>query len=106
MPILASLNAKNRSKSPFSIGMLFSIISDLTVLQQLCLPMPRVCTMIRHLKKLQHWRMRMALAGPACTGQPSTPDWPAGSARAREAPAAAETDGVLTDTRQPAGADR
>eukprot|EP01046_Picozoa_sp_COSAG06_P023228 COSAG06_NODE_1834_length_8257_cov_188.231920_2_plen_65_part_00 len=31
MPILASLNAKNRSKSPFSIGMLFSIISDLTV---------------------------------------------------------------------------
>ena len=30
MPILASLNAKNRSKSPFSIGMLFSIISDLT----------------------------------------------------------------------------
>ena len=32
MPILASLNAKNRSKSPFSIGMLFSIISAFTVL--------------------------------------------------------------------------
>ena len=31
MPILASLNAKNRSKSPFSIGMLFSIISEFTV---------------------------------------------------------------------------
>ena len=58
--------------------------------------------MIHHLKKLQHWRMRMALAGPACTSQPSTPDWPAGSARAREAPAAAKTDGVLlTDTPHP-----
>jgi hypothetical protein len=44
---------------------------------------------------LQYWRMRMALAGPACTGQPSTPDWPAGSTRARKAPAAAETGGVL-----------
>ena len=33
MPILASLNAKNRSKSPFSIGMLFSIISDFTSLR-------------------------------------------------------------------------
>jgi hypothetical protein len=32
MPILASLNAKNRSKSPFSIGELFSIISEFTVL--------------------------------------------------------------------------
>jgi hypothetical protein len=32
MPILASLNAKNRSKSPFSIGVPFSIISDFTVL--------------------------------------------------------------------------
>jgi hypothetical protein len=31
MPILASLNAKNRSKSPFSIGELFSIISEFTV---------------------------------------------------------------------------
>jgi hypothetical protein len=31
MPILASLNAKNRPKSPFSIGALFSIISDFTV---------------------------------------------------------------------------
>ena len=29
--------------------------------------------------------MRTALAGPACTGQPATPDWPAGSARARKA---------------------
>ena len=32
MPILASLNAKNRPKSPFSIGVLFSIISEFTVL--------------------------------------------------------------------------
>jgi hypothetical protein len=31
MPILASLNAKNRPKSPFSIGVLFSIISEFTV---------------------------------------------------------------------------
>ena len=31
MPILASLNAKNRSKSPFSIGELFSIIGEFTV---------------------------------------------------------------------------
>ena len=31
MPVLASLNAKNRSKSPFSIGELFSIISEFTV---------------------------------------------------------------------------
>jgi hypothetical protein len=31
MPILASLNAKIRSKSPFSIGELFSIISEFTV---------------------------------------------------------------------------
>ena len=30
MPILASLNAKNRSKSPFSIGLVFSIVSDFT----------------------------------------------------------------------------
>ena len=33
MPILASLNAKNRPKSPFSIGVLFSIISDFTSLR-------------------------------------------------------------------------
>ena len=32
MPILASLNAKNRSKSPFSIGLVFSIVSESTVL--------------------------------------------------------------------------
>jgi hypothetical protein len=32
MPILASLNAKNRSKSPFSIGVLFSIIGEFTVI--------------------------------------------------------------------------
>ena len=31
MPILASLNAKNRSKSPFSIGLVFSIVSESTV---------------------------------------------------------------------------
>ena len=31
MPILASLNAKNRSKSPFSIGLVFAIISESTV---------------------------------------------------------------------------
>ena len=31
MPILASLNATIRSKSPFSIGELFSIISEFTV---------------------------------------------------------------------------
>ena len=31
MPILASLNAKNRSKSPFSIGLVFSIVSASTV---------------------------------------------------------------------------
>ena len=31
MPILASINAKNRPKSPFSIGVLFSIISEFTV---------------------------------------------------------------------------
>ena len=34
MPILASLNAKNRPKSPFSIGMLFSIISEFTVFKK------------------------------------------------------------------------
>ena len=45
--------------------------------------MPRVCTKIHRLKKLQHWCVRTALAGPACTGQPSTPDWPAPRARAR-----------------------
>eukprot|EP01046_Picozoa_sp_COSAG06_P000540 COSAG06_NODE_15_length_35009_cov_18.895417_16_plen_242_part_00 len=31
MPVLASLNAKNRSKSPFSIGESFSIICEFTV---------------------------------------------------------------------------
>ena len=57
--------------------------------------MPRLCTKIHRLKKLQLWCVRTALAGPACTGQPSTPDWPAGSTRARKAPAAAKTDSVL-----------
>jgi hypothetical protein len=32
MPILARLNAKNRPKSPFSIGVTFSIISEFTVI--------------------------------------------------------------------------
>ena len=44
---------------------------------------PGTCTKIHRLTKLQHWCVRTTLAGPACTGQPSTPDWPAGSARAR-----------------------
>jgi hypothetical protein len=30
-PVLAGLNAQNRSKSPFSIGALFSIIGEFTV---------------------------------------------------------------------------
>ena len=32
MPILACLKSKNRSKSPFSIGLVFSIVSESTVL--------------------------------------------------------------------------
>ena len=31
MPILACLKSKNRSKSPFSIGLVFSIVSESTV---------------------------------------------------------------------------
>ena len=46
MPILASLNAKNRSKSPFSIGMLFSIISDFTVQVTLIIDLTTLKTIV------------------------------------------------------------